>query len=302
MSAGSPPSLQSQGGQTPQVAVAIEVNNVVTGVAIPGAIESGPASIGGMFVVSRMDAPGFEVAGDRYSVLQKTMQPNETFQSEQGVMMFMSDQIKMKATFGGWRMFSGEGLAKVQYRNSGSEPGYIGLTPNAPMAIVIPHNTGGPPLNCKRGAFMAGDSTVRVYPSILPASSCMACCCGGMPPIIQKVTGSGTALLAAGGTIVKKELAAGEKIMVDTDSVVAFSDGVNYDVKTVGSFLACCLGGEGCFNTLLTGPGTVYVQTLSYEKLMKMLVTQTGGGEGKGGESGGGDGGGAPPADEKMER
>ena len=68
------------------------------------------------------------------------------------------------------------------------------------------------------------------------------------------------------------QLAPGETLLIDSDSLVAFSDGINYDVKQVGNFVTCCLGGEGCFNTVLTGPGTIYLQSLSYEKLIRMLL------------------------------
>ena len=64
--------------------------------------------------------------------------------------------------------------------------------------------------------------------------------------------------------------------------------------------MTCCFGGEGCFNTELQGPGRVYLQTVSYESLAKMLVTEVGGGEGGGDGGGGGDG--APQKAEEMER
>ena len=281
--------------------VEVQAQQVVMGEAVPGPIEAGPASIGGMSVISRTELPGeFNVAGVRYSVLQKNLQPGEEFQGESGVMMYMSDDVKMEARFGGWRMFSGEGLAKLNFKNTGNTPGVLGLTPNLPMSIVIPYDTGRGPLNCKRGAFMAGDKNIRVYPKILPAASAMACCCGGMPPLIQEIKagpeGNGLALLNAGGTLVMKDLAPGEQLLVDTDAVVAFSQGVGYDVRTVGSFMTCCFGGEGCFNTQLTGPGTVYLQTVSYEGLMRQLVRKAGGGGGEGGD------GGAPPEAEEIER
>ena len=66
------------------------------------------------------------------------------------------------------------------------------------------------------------------------------------------------------------------QLIVDTDSVVAFTAGVKYDVRNVGSCLACCCGGEGCYNTLLTGDaqgGSIWLQTITYEKLAKKLVT-----------------------------
>jgi len=274
------------------------VEAVALGMPVSGAVTTGPTQIGSFNVMGRTILPGsFNVAGDRYSVVNKILQPGESYQGEPGVMMYMSNDVTMQANFAGWRMFSGEGLAKLSFTNRGSGPGYLGLTPNMPMAIVLPMDMNRMrSINCKRGAFMAGDPTVKVYPKLLPAASPLACCCGGMPPIIQQLTGAGIALVNAGGTVVARDLQPGEKLLVDSDAVVAFTDGVTYDVQQVGSPLTCCLGGEGCFNTELTGPGTIYLQSLSYEKLIKTLVRQTGGGGQKGEEMSGG------PSTEEMSR
>ena len=59
---------------------------------------------------------------------------------------------------------------------------------------------------------------------------------------------------------------------MDTNTVVGFENTVGFDVRNVGSFLNCCLGGEGCFNTVFTGPGNVYLQSISVDKLMSQLV------------------------------
>lgn len=266
------------------------------------ALKSGMSNLGQMEVFGTCAAKDgeFSVMGDRYSVINKMLAPGQAMQMDPGVMMYMSNECKMKAQFAGWRIMSGEGLAKLKVTNNGSAEGYVGISPNMPMAVVIsidPAEVGE--LNCKRGAFMAGDPAIRVRPKMLPARSCLACCCGGMAPIIQSVSGSGTAFLNAGGTVVKKSLAPGEALLVDSDAVVAFSNGVGYDVKQVGSFLTCCCGNEGCFNTELVGEGAggyVYLQSLSYEKLMKILLK----GQGKAGKDKGGDGG--APGIEEIER
>jgi uncharacterized protein (AIM24 family) len=219
---------------------------------------------------------GYTVLGTRYSVVDKALQPGEAIMAERGTMMYMSEGVSMKTKFGGAAILSGEAIAKVQFVNDkGSGTAHVGLATNMPMAMVIPiemaRHDGR--LNCKRGAFMAADPTVRVFPKFLPARSLAACCCGGMPPVIQELTGTGFAVINAGGTVLKQQLEEGQSILVSTDSIVAFTDGVGYDVRTTGSLLMCCCGGEGLFNTELTGPGTVYLQTVSYEKLTRQLVT-----------------------------
>jgi len=123
-----------------------------------------------------------------------------------------------------------------------------------------------------------------------------------LPPIIQEVSGAGTALLNAGGTVVSRQLSPGEKLLVDSDSVVAFTQGVGYDVRQTGDFKTCCFGGEGCFNTELTGPGIIYLQTLSYEKLIRLLVKAQNNKKKKDDKLGGIGVPGGPVASDEMER
>mmetsp|Transcript_10825 Transcript_10825/g.37503 ORF Transcript_10825/g.37503 Transcript_10825/m.37503 type:complete len:354 (+) Transcript_10825:80-1141(+) len=243
-----------------------------------------PSSINGITVVGPQQVPfGFDIMGDKYGIVSRTLAPQEQIMSEPGAMMFMSDEVKMSAKLGGFgKMFSrvvgGEALAKVSYTNTGGQPGYIGLSSNQPFSMVVPVMTGALPggiLNVKRGAYMAGTTDVTATAKMLPARSCAACCCGGMAPIIQEIRGSqnGVAFLSAAGTIVSKSLQPGEEIIVDSNAVVGFEQNVQYDVRQVGTCATCCLGGEGCYNTVLTGPGHIYLQSITIEKLMEQLVT-----------------------------
>ena len=292
---------------------------VAVGHEVQGAITTGPASFGKISVMGKTQLPGdFQICGDRYSVVNKVLQPGESYVSEPGAMMYMSDKstnnnVTMRASWGIRRLgaaISGESFAKVIYTNRGDEVGFVGITPNMPYAIVMPFDVSSlGNLYCKRGAFMAGDTTIRVSAQWLPTADCFSCikaCCAGQQPVIQGISGQGTALLEAGGTVVCKDLAPGERFLIDSDALVAFTADVKYDNVMVGSFTTCCFGGEGCWNTELTGPGKVYVQTLSYEKLLKWLVKvipskqdkQEGEGQGQDGSTPSG----APLASEQMQR
>jgi len=215
-----------------------------------------------------------------------------------------SRDVRLQSHFGGFSgvansVLSGEDIARIKFTNKGQTVGYVGVTPNQPLAIIVPVplDEYGGSVNAKRGAYIAGPESISARVKILPARSCLACCCGGLPPLIQSVSGSGTGYLAAGGTVVKKTLVPGEKIVVDTDSVVAFTNGVGYDVQRVGTFVTCCCGGEGCFNTVLTGPGEVFIQSMSKEKLMAFLGAGPGQGNPNNGAADGGAGGAPPSAD-----
>jgi hypothetical protein len=95
--------------------------------------------------------------------------------------------------------------------------------------------------------------------------SCLNCCCAGFGCCRQSIAGTkdSVAFLSAGGTIVYRNLKDGERIVVDTASVVAIEESVQLGVVSNGRFCMCCCGGEGCFATSLTGPGKVFLQVRS---------------------------------------
>jgi uncharacterized protein (AIM24 family) len=79
---------------------------------------------------------------------------------------------------------------------------------------------------------------------------------------MQKLSGSGLAFVEIDGTLVERKLAPGEKLIVDTGNVAGFTEGVDMDIVPVKGLKNKLLGGEGLFNTILTGPGTVWLQTM----------------------------------------
>jgi uncharacterized protein (AIM24 family) len=117
-----------------------------------------------------------------------------------------------------------------------------------------------------------------------PASSVGAFCCSGIDFIVQTLSNGEWAFLIGMGTVIKKRLEAGESILIDTDSVLCFENSVAIDIKAIGNLAACCCAGEGIFNTTMTGPGTVWLQSLSIDKMRRLFppttVTSGGGGGG----------------------
>jgi uncharacterized protein (AIM24 family) len=116
---------------------------------------------------------------------------------------------------------------------------------------------------------------------------------GGEGFILQRLVGDGMVFAHAGGTVVKKELAAGETLRVDTGCIVAFQPSVGYDIRFVGGFKNALFGGEGLFLATLTGPGTVLLQSLPFARLVdrikRGLSYSQGGGESTGVAGIGGD-------------
>jgi uncharacterized protein (AIM24 family) len=96
---------------------------------------------------------------------------------------------------------------------------------------------------------------------------------GGEGFIMQKLEGDGLVFVHAGGTIVERELAAGETLHVDTGCVVAFTSGVNFDIQSVGSVKSMLFGGEGVFLATLQGPGKVWIQSLPFSRLAGRMMS-----------------------------
>jgi uncharacterized protein (AIM24 family) len=81
-------------------------------------------------------------------------------------------------------------------------------------------------------------------------------------------------IINLGGTIVYKYLKSGEKITIDSDSVVGFESTTRLGIKFNGKLCTCCFGGEGCFSTTIEGPGRVYMQSMSFNRF-QAAVSQT---------------------------
>ena len=115
---------------------------------------------------------------------------------------------------------------------------------------------------------------MRLQAGLMPTRSCAACCCTGFNLIMQKIEPGpqpGFAFLAASGTILEKELAAGEVIVVSTGCVVGFSEKVTLSVRHNGGCCTCCFSGEGFFSTTLEGPGKVMLQSMPIDKIRALF-------------------------------
>ncbi len=95
---------------------------------------------------------------------------------------------------------------------------------------------------------------------------------GGEGFILQRLEGDGMAFVHAGGTIIERDLAAGETIRVDTGCLAAFAATVDYDIQFIGGFKNALFGGEGLFMASLTGPGKVYLQSLPLSRLADRIT------------------------------
>lgn len=185
-------------------------------------------------------------------------EPNERFWSKVGSGM--------------QRALAGESLAMTHFENAAAARrrhiGLAGHVPGTIMALDL-HDHGGAIL-CQRQAFMCASFGSRV--SIAFTKKLRAGFFGGEGFVLAKVEGDGVVFLECGGTIVRKDLADGEQLRLDTGAVAALTASVRYDIQKAGGLKTFLFGGEGLFLTTVTGPGTVWIQSLSFNKFAQHIV------------------------------
>lgn len=141
----------------------------------------------------------------------------------------------------------------------------MALTPNFPAKIIPVHlPTVGGKLIAKSGAYMCHIGEVSLVADFDCCS--FTACCGGLGWARQCISGTGTVFVNAGGVVLTKVLADKETLVVDTDALVAFQDTVKVSVRPLNGPFVCCCAGEGCFNTTMTGPGLVIVESMSFTR------------------------------------
>jgi uncharacterized protein (TIGR00266 family) len=211
------------------------------------------------------------------------LDPQETVIAEAGSLMMMEDQIKMETIFGdgssnsdsgmmgklfgaGKRLLTGESLFMTAFTNEGRDKKHVSFASPYPGKIIpMDLSELGGKIICQKDAFLAAAKGVSV--GIEFQRKIGAGFFGGEGFIMQKLEGDGMTFVHAGGTIHKKELAAGEILRVDTGCLVAMTSGVDYNIETVKGVKTALFGGEGLFFATLKGPGTVWVQSLPFSRL-----------------------------------
>ena len=154
------------------------------------------------------------------------------------------------------------------------------MMPPTWLAEIIPINMaklGGGALLCQKDAFLAAALGTEV--GIAFNKKLGAGFFGGEGFILQSLRGDGMVFVHAGGTVIKKKLE-GQKILVDTGCLVAFTEGVDYDIQRAGGLKSMVFGGEGMFLATLQGHGYVFLQSMPFSRLAERIykaAPQTGG-------------------------
>jgi uncharacterized protein (TIGR00266 family) len=229
-----------------------------------------------------MDVVDFEIKGSEMQFVEVELDPGEAAIGEAGSMMFMDAGIGMDSVFGdgsaqqggffgkllgaGKRLVTGESLFTTVYTNQSTLKQRVGFAAPYPGKI-LPMNLKqlGGMLICQKDAFLCAARGVSL--GIYFQQKLSVGFFGGEGFIMQKLEGDGLAFVHAGGTVLRRDLQPGQTLLVDTGCLVAMTPNVNFEVQYVGKIKTALFGGEGLFFAKVTGPGTVWLQSLPFSRL-----------------------------------
>ena len=205
----------------------------------------------------------YEIKGGSFPVVVCELNGGEQMITEKGSMVWMSPNMQMETTGGGLgkmfsKAFSGESMFQNIYTARGD--GMIAFGSSFPGQIKAVTIAPGREMIVQKSAFLAAEVGVEL--SIHFNKKLGAGFFGGEGFIMQRLSGSGTAFVEIDGELVEYDLGTGEQLVVDTGNVAGFELGVQMDIQQVPGLKNKLLGGEGLFNTVLTGPGRVWLQTM----------------------------------------
>jgi uncharacterized protein (TIGR00266 family) len=223
----------------------------------------------------------YEIKGGQFPVVVCNLQDGEKMITERGSMVWMTPNMKMETKGGGLgkmfsRAFSGESMFQNIYTAQGA--GMITFGSSFPGKILALNIRPGQDMILQKRAFLASESGVEL--SIFFNKKLGAGLFGGEGFIMQRLSGSGMAFAEIDGDLVEYELKAGEQLLVDTGNVAGFTTDVKMEIREVPGLKNKLLGGEGLFNTLLTGPGKIWLQTMPISGVAAAITPYISSGDG----------------------
>ncbi|MFK7735611.1 MAG: TIGR00266 family protein [Pirellulaceae bacterium] len=233
------------------------------------------------------DEIDYQIFGDDMQYAEIVLDPGEAVIAEAGAMMYMSSGIQMETVFGdpsrkgdnfwnkmmsaGKRVLTGESLFMTVFSNTAGGRESVAFGAPYPGRIEALHlDQLGGEIVAQRDSFLCGAKGIEI--SIAFQKKIGVGLLGGEGFIMQKLRGDGIALIHACGTMMHRELSAGETLRVDTGCIVALGPSVNYDIQFNNSIKSAMFGGEGLVFATLTGPGPIWLQSLPFARLARRFT------------------------------
>ena len=228
----------------------------------------------------------YEIYGDDMQTVEVELDPGETVIAEAGAMNWMEDAIGFEAKMGdgsepdkgfmgklfdaGKRVVSGESMFITHFTNQGSGKKRVAFSAPYPGKIIpLDMAKIGGRLICQKDAFLCAALGTKI--TVTFTKRLGTGFFGGEGFILQRAIGDGKFIVHAGGKIIKKQLN-NETLRVDTGCLVAFTDGIDYDIAPAGKIGSMLFGGEGLFVTTLSGTGTALLQSCPASRMSQTLM------------------------------
>ena len=217
----------------------------------------------------------YNIQGDMLPVVICTLRPGECMITERGSMSWMSPNMYMETTTNGGigklfgRSFAGEAMFQNRY-TAMDGPGLIAFASSFPGSIMPFNIAPGHDIVLQRTAFLASEPGVEL--SVFFQKRFGTALFGGEGLIMQRLSGYGTAFAEFDGSIITYELQPGQTMIIDTGYLAAMDATCTMDVQSISGVKNVLFGGEGLFNTTVTGPGRVYLQTMPISAVASALL------------------------------
>lgn len=219
----------------------------------------------------------YRVLGDDMQLVEVALDPGEAVRAEAGAMLYITQDVEIQTSTGGGvfrglkRVFTGETFFITSFLYNGSGKGVAAFAAPYPGKIIpLDLRQFGGSVLVQRDGFLAAAAGIEIEVAFTRRLG--AGLFGGEGFILQRLQGDGLAFVHAGGTVVRRELKSGESLRVDTGCLVAMSESVDYDIQFIGGIRNALFGGEGLFLTTVTGPGTVFLQSLPFSRLADRVL------------------------------
>ena len=215
----------------------------------------------------------YKIQGEPTPVVICDLNAGETMITEKGSMVWMSPNMEMQTSAGGigkafGRMFSGESMFQNLYTAKGA-PGMIAFASSFPGTIRAVEIGPGKSIVAQKSAFLASEQGVEL--SVFFQKKAGAGFFGGEGFIMQKLSGNGMAFLEIDGYAVEYDLGPGQQMVIDTGNLAMMDATCSIDIQSVKGIKNALFGGEGLFNTIVTGPGKIVLQTMPISSVASSL-------------------------------
>ncbi len=206
----------------------------------------------------------YRILGEPLPVVECQLSSGESMITEKGAMSWMTPNMKMETVGGGvgkmfGRMFSGESMFQNRYTAQGGN-GMIAFASSFPGSIRAFNISPGQEMIVQKSGFLASEASVEL--SIHFQKKLGAGFFGGEGFIMQRLSGNGVAFVEIDGYAVEYDLGPGEQMVIDTGYLAAMTGTCSMDIQTVPGIKNAIFGGEGLFNTIVTGPGKIILQSM----------------------------------------